>query len=322
MKVILFGSSGFVGKALLDVLVVHDHLSITCVTRNKDNTSLRTQTNLSYIECDLLNPKIDFRSLISGYDFIINCVGEVVDEDLMESVNYKLVQSLVDCIVNNNLKIRLIQLSSVGCYGAVEESHGHKTMITEESQLVPHGMYEVTKARADIYIQKRLDGLDCDGSYTIIRPTIVFGPDMKNNSLRQLGVLVKKGVFFYTGKQNSIVNYIHVEDVAQSILLCIQKKLESKNQVFIVSNDCSQKELINGIADCFKVKKPFIRFPRRFVFFITKILEKFSPSFPLTQSRVRYLSSQIHYSNSKIQKQLDFYPAKNVEDHICQVYEK
>lgn len=320
-KILLLGCSGFIGKRVLKILLSSHSGLITCTTRSAGTLKNSLDQSITVVECDLLAEDFDFFGLIKDFEVVINCIGELKDESKMHETNFNLVKKLTDVITSNELSIHYIHLSSVGCYGAVENNFGKKVLVDETASEVPVGVYENTKTLADNYVIANFSN-NSHGSYTIIRPTIVFGKDMPNNSVRALGEVVKNHRFFYIGSQQAVSNYIHVDDVAASIVLSLKKRGASKNQLFIVSNDCAQKDVINAFARFFKVKEPSLRFPLWLVIIVTKIMQSIWSSSPLTLSRVRYLSSQIHYSNSKIQKQLGFYPARRIEDDICQVYEK
>ena len=60
-------------------------------------------------------------------------------------------------IILNELKMphkRLIQISSVGCYGATTRFKGLSHIVTEHEIEKPVGLYEETKTKADDYIRK------------------------------------------------------------------------------------------------------------------------------------------------------------------------
>jgi len=320
-KILLLGCSGFIGKRVLNLLLSSQSGLITCTTRSADVLRNDLDQSVNVLECDLLAQDFDFLYLIKDYDVVINCIGELRDESKMHATNFDLVKKLADAIIGNDLSIRYIHLSSVGCYGAVENNLGKKVLISENSSEAPVGMYENTKTLADNYLKEQFSNSSY-GSYTVIRPTIVFGKNMPNDSIRALGGAVKNHRFFYVGRQTAISNYIHVDDVAESIVLSVKNLDASKNKMFIVSNDCEQKIVINAFAQFFKVKEPFLRLPLWLAVLMAKVVQRLWASSPLTLSRVRYLSSQIHYSNSKIKKELGFYPAKLIKNSICQVYEK
>jgi len=83
---------------------------------------------------------------------------------------------------------------------------GWSRAVTEDTELNPVGEYEQTKAVSDWLILEaaRRDVV----APTIIRPSIVFGADMPNPSLRQLADVVRRGLFFHVGHRDAVATYI------------------------------------------------------------------------------------------------------------------
>jgi nucleoside-diphosphate-sugar epimerase len=170
-------------------------------------------------------------------------------------------------------KIHWIQLSSVGAYGMGNEGDYSIRRITESSPHSPDNMYERTKTLADELILEA--GLCGYINYTILRPSAVFGIKMPNNSLRQLVKVVKSRYFFYIGDGDGILNYIHVDDVCNAIIKCLFNEA-AKNQIFNLSNDCTQKDLITSIARLSGIQSPNLHINRTFLLLLVKILDSVS----------------------------------------------
>jgi len=240
-----------------------------------------SDTRLFWVELDLLDPEADIASLILSSDVVINCVGELNNSKMMREVNFELVKRIVDPLLTTQKKMHLIQLSSVGCYGAIARYRGKRVVINEASEERPIGEYEHTKTLADDYIREKITNYTNNIGFTIIRPTNVFGDNMKSDALRGLAGAVKKGRFFYIRDRKSVSTYVHVCDVASLILLCINNQEHSKNEVFIAADDSLQVNVINAFAVYFKVKKPQVVIPEFVVRVLSFIALKVSPSFPL-----------------------------------------
>ncbi|QCU89567.1 NAD-dependent epimerase/dehydratase family protein [Thiomicrorhabdus sediminis] len=313
-KVLVLGGNGFLGKSVVHALNLSDtDYQITVVTRNK-------QKNLSvnYLECDLLDATVDFVDLLSGYDVVINCVGELKDESLMEAKNFGLVEKVVVALIKLDRPAHLIHISSVGCYGAVENSNGKVLTIKEDAIEEPSNLYEKTKKKADDYI-RALDIENGSVSYTILRPTIIYGPGMPNESLRNLGNFVRSKKFFFIGDKKAIANYIHVDDVALAVSLAIEHPI-AKGRVYIVSDDTTQLELICSFANYFGVKVPRLVIPKSVVIFCLSVINTLGVPFPLNNSRVDYLTSKVFFSHEKISKELGFKAQKTIKNDLGKIY--
>lgn len=316
MNVLLLGASGFVGSVVLKKLLEAENVSITCVTRDIANKDIYSNSRLFWVELDLLDAEADISSLILNSDIIINCVGELNSFEMMREVNFELVKRIVDLLLETQKNTHFIQLSSVGCYGAITRYRGKQMVINEGSEERPIGEYEQTKTLADNYIKEKITNLVENVTFTIIRPTNVFGENMKSDALRSLASFVKQGKFFYIRDRKSISTYVHVLDVASLILLCANNQEHSKNEVFIASDDSLQVNIINAFVAYFKVKKPNVVVPEFMIRVLSSIIIKVFPGLPLTQARIDSLASRVSFSNDKAKSKLGFCPEFPLETNV------
>ena len=68
MKVLVLGSTGFVGKNLVKKLI-NTNYNVKLTSRKKNNNEIK---NTEIIEMDLLDPDLNFKKLIDNCDTIIN----------------------------------------------------------------------------------------------------------------------------------------------------------------------------------------------------------------------------------------------------------
>lgn len=316
MNISITGINGFIGKRLTEYLTKHG-VKIKALVRNKKLKSI--DPDIEYIYGDLLHQET-IPPLLDNCDIFINCAAEIKNQELMFDINVESTRKLLDiarkrfiCYGN---KIHWIQLSSVGAYGMGSEGDYSIRRINESSPHSPDNVYERTKTLADELILEA--GLSGYITYTLLRPSAVFGRNMPNNSLRELIKVVKSGYFFYIGDGNGILNYIHVDDVCNAIIKCLFNDA-AKNQVFNLSNDCTQKDLITSIARLSGVRSPSLHINRTILLLTTKILEPFV-RLPLTRSRIRSLTSKNIYCTDKIEKILNLKPEYNVTQRIVDLF--
>lgn len=108
MKVLLFGATGFTGKAVLHALLANNHI-VTALVRSKDRVG-NAHPNLKIIEGDVLDQDL-INSAVEGQDAVINCIGKNKGStnDLISSVTAKIISAMEEKKVD-----RLIALSNVG----------------------------------------------------------------------------------------------------------------------------------------------------------------------------------------------------------------
>lgn len=311
MKVLVLGANGFIGRSFVNKLIGHGIL-VRALTR----TDLKDiKGSVEVVVGDLTSEDFDFKALLYGCDIVVNCAGETRDEALMYALHVQATINLLEavsflCLAGK--RIHWVQLSSVGAYGSSKESR----VVTEETPANPSGAYEVTKTMADTLIMACNKNLGF--SYTILRPSNVFGRDMTNESLRQLGSIVKKRIFFFIGFSPSIATYIHVDDVVSALFLCVIDS-RAKGHIFNVSNDCRLKELIAGISEALGVPPPRLTLPEhpvRIGLAVAATLFKL----PVTQKRIDALVRRTTYPTDKLYNVLGFYPKKPVSTAIREIY--
>jgi len=108
MKVLLFGATGFTGKAVLPELLEKGH-NVTALVRSKQKVKI-SHPNLKLIEGNVLDRELMNRAM-QGQEAVINCLGKNKgsDKNLLSSFTEKVIKSM-----NQNKVSRLIALSNVG----------------------------------------------------------------------------------------------------------------------------------------------------------------------------------------------------------------
>lgn len=318
MKVLVTGGAGFIGARLVDALCSAGY-SVRVLSR-KPSLSIASQTSaLEIVQGDLLDESCDLTKFVQGCSVVFNCAGELHDESLMEALHVastkRLIQACKTVSASSGRVMHWVQLSSVGAYGPVTDKPNTKRVVTEETIAAPANQYETTKTRADELIVAA--AADDAFTYTILRPSNVYGPGMPNNSIRQWAKLIQKRMFFYIGQPDAIATYVHVDDVVSCLVLCGSDP-RARNEVFNISNDCPQIELVTAMAQALEVPPPALRLPESLVRGIAFIFSGLK-SFPVTRSRINALVSRTHYPTDKLRVILDYQPEKDVSKTISDV---
>lgn len=314
MLVLLTGAKGFIGSQLLLRLCASGH-KVRVVTRTSFESNL---SGVEVVHADLTSAGINYDSLVSGCDVVFNCAGEIRDEELMQSLHVDATERLVAAanrLACKERPVHFVQLSSVGAYGP---ARGAVRVVNEQTEENPQGTYEETKTIGDSLVVKNRD--NAFFSYAILRPSNVFGQCMTNNSLRQLGRIVDKGLFFYIGtaKKDAVATYIHVDDVVTALMLCGFNP-RAKGEVFNLSNDCALSDLINGMADAQHVARPKASLPEAPLRMMVRIANRFL-RLPVTQARVDALVSRTTYPSTKMRETFGFVPEREVPVAIGELF--
>lgn len=103
----------------------------------------------------------------------------------------------------------IVFTSSISVYGPSE------TMKTEDSPPAPVSDYGHSKLQAERIHENWLDG-GAERKLTVLRPAVVFGAGEFGNFTR-LAKLLKKGIFIYPGRRDTIKSCIYVDDLLQAM---------------------------------------------------------------------------------------------------------
>jgi nucleoside-diphosphate-sugar epimerase len=286
------GGTGFIGKKLVSRLTQQGD-SVRLLTRSLPASQL---SSVEIRRCDLLTAKIsDLAELLEGVDVLYHCAGQLTNAQTMQMLHVDGTQKLVEA-ASGRIK-HWVQLSSVGVYGRANDG-----LLTEKSALQPVGLYEMTKAESDQIV---IDASHQGGfSYSVLRPSNVFGGAMTNQSLFGMIAMLDRGMFFYIGEPGASANYIHVDNVIEGLIRCATMKA-ARGQVFNLSDYCTLEEFVSTIARKLGCNEPWLRLPEVVARLIGKTLGKM-PHFPLTNSRVDALVNRSQYSIELIQRELGY----------------
>ena len=291
MQVAITGATGFIGSLLLD-----RHVSmgdkVRVLTRDEKKIGLRGK-NVEIFQGGINTANLE--DFVRGVDILYHCAAEISDEGRMWEVNYFGTKRLLNTALGN-VK-RWVQLSSVGVYGVQESG-----VITEKCTESPSGSYEVSKASADRLVN--LLNKDDRIEVVILRPTNVYGPTMRNQSLFQMVSMIDKGLFFYIGEKSFTSHYINVSDVVEALLLC-GLQVNAAGKTYNLSCDGTIEDLVNAISAGLCKIPPNRKIPLILANTIAHFFS-FIRNFPLSKSRVAALTSRVRYSSELITQDLGF----------------
>jgi len=223
-KVFISGSTGFIGKRLIES--ISSNCSVRVLSRKK-------QPNRETVICDLQSDVIPDDAL-DDIDVVFHLAGFAHDmrdaskiEDLYYKVNVSATIRLAEFAVQAGVK-RFVFVSSVKAGG----SSISEKCINENDQGDPEGVYGKTKRDAELALLKI--GKESGMHVSIIRPSLVYGPNAKGN-LKLMLSGIKNGWFPplpETGNQRSMV---HVDDLVRAILL-VAKDERANGEIFIATD--------------------------------------------------------------------------------------
>lgn len=303
MIVAVTGGTGFIGKKLVARLVERRD-TVRLLTRTPAASEYSSRVEIH--ECDLLTAGANqLSAILDGVDVLCHCAGQLTNAQAMRALHVDATRKLVDAAAGR--VAHWVQLGSVGVYGPV-----HGGAVTEETALNPAGEYEITKTESDRIV---IEGASQGGySYTVLRPSNVFGAGMSNSSLFGMIAMIDHGLFFYIGRPGASANYIHVDNVAEGLIRCATMEA-ARNRIFNLSDHRTLEQFAGAMAEALGRPAPRLRIPRPVAYLAAATLGKL-PGFPLTLSRVAALTNHASYPISRIQRELDYRNVISMEEGL------
>lgn len=288
--ILLTGASGFIGGAFLRQ-AIEKQWRLRVLSRKSEDALI--QDGIEVVKGDLANT-IDWAKAVQGVEVVVHAAAEIEQSELMHVVNVLGPKRLLEAAINAGVK-RWVQLSSTGSYGPILSG-----LVSEDFPDNPSNSYEVSKTNFDEILKQagKAHGIEI----CIVRPSNVYGPGMRNQSIQRMLDAIQKNLFVFIGSEGASANYVHVKDVVQALDLCVSHP-RAANQTYIVSAWETLEEMVSGLAMGAGITSPSRRVPLGFATFIAKAM-KCWPSWPLTPNRIQAMSLRSRYSTKKIESEL------------------
>ena len=297
MKALVTGATGFIGLKLIKSLEDCGY-SIRILSRNN---------NLDYDTaiCDLQNEKIP-ESALDSVDVIFHLAGHAHDlasDSIQEKIYYDVnlggTVKLIKIAVQKKVR-QFIYVSSVKAGGVP----GFGVCASENDQGEPEGIYGKTKREAELKLLKI--GEESDIYLSIIRPSLVYGPNVKGNLQLMLSG-IKKGWFLPLPETNNKISMIHVDDLVRAILLVADDD-RANGEIFIATDGTpySSREIYNFMCSALGKPNPKWSVPKSF-FDMASLIN------PRIRYKLNKLLGDKCYSSAKLEA-LGFKAKKSLKD--------
>jgi len=236
LTTLITGATGFIGRRL-----------ISAVDGEIRVLSRAVHSDLETVICDLQSSVISDNTLDS-IDTVFHLAGFAHDMrdpskivDLYYKINVSATVQLAELAVKSGVK-RFVFVSSVKAGGISTP----KKCINENDQIDPEGIYGKTKREAELRLLKI--GKESGMHISIIRPSLVYGPDVKGN-LKSMLLGVEKGWFPPLPETGNKRSMIHVDDLVRAILLVADDD-RANGEIFIATDGTphSSREIYNAMC--------------------------------------------------------------------------
>ena len=286
LKVLVTGIQGFIGSRFLEYN--HDRYDLMPV-------SMRT-VNLDALE-------------LHGVHAIVHFAGKAhemnaIDDRIYFDINYNLTKQLADRAKAHGVP-QFIFISTVKVYG--EES---EEVLTESSDCAPEDAYGKSKLQAEIYLRSIQSNTF---QVAIVRPPLVYGPNVKGNMIRFLK-LAEKNIPLPFGNMHNKRSMVFIDNLVELINRIIDLRASG---IFVAGDrePLSTEHLIRQMRTSMGKKHRLIDIP----IVVRGILKKIRPSLH------KRLFQSFVISNEATNTALNFSPPYSSDHGIEQMvrwYEK
>lgn len=310
-NILITGGSGFLGINMIRYLLKNGVKNI--VNLDIEEFNYPEKSKIKSIKGDIRDKKI-IKKAMKGIDYVIHSAAALplYTKEEIFSTDINGTRNLLEEASKNNIK-RFIHISSTAVYG-IPDHHP----LLEDDKLEGVGPYGEAKIKAEEECLK----FKKKGMITpIIRPKSFIGPE-------RLGVFAllydwaKDGKNFpMIGSGNNRYQFLDVEDLCESIWLCMTLDEKKVNDTFNIGakDFTTMKEDYQAVLNEAGFGKKIIPFPATPVIWVLRILEFLKLS-PLYKWVYETASKDSFVSIEKAQKRLGFKPKFSNKDALIRNY--
>ena len=298
------GATGFVGATLVKSLKTKG-MTVHAVNRR----ICKTEADVDFFVGDF-GSDTNFLEALIGCDVVIHLAARVhIMKESSENPAAEFTKTNVlgtECLAKQALQAgvkRFIYISSIKVNGETTE---YGQPFTELDKPLPTDSYGISKYNAEQSLFNLTKQTKMD--LVIIRPPLVFGPNVKANFGSMLRA-IKFGFPLPLGAIHNKRSFVYVENLISLILCCIEHPAAS-NQIFLVSdgNDLSTTELIIACAKVFNQKARLLPISKSWIKVGAAILNR--------KNTAQRLCDNLQVDISKAEILLGWTPPISIEDGL------
>ncbi|MHA1638285.1 MAG: NAD-dependent epimerase/dehydratase family protein [Candidatus Thorarchaeota archaeon] len=314
MKVLLTGTTGFLGRKLAKRLIEAEHDVIALVRSSSNTAGLDEKIELR--EGDLLNVET-LETAVKDAEVVIHLAAYFdfypSDKELLYRVNVEGTNNLMNACVGSAVS-RFIYCSTTETIGPVRFPPGN-----EDTELSPAFDYAKSKILAEQSIRKISE--DTNIPHIILRPTGILGEGDMYTAYELIKAINDSAIPMLAGDGEKRIMYTHVDDIVDGFMAALESK-SAINQTIILCPDhpMTYSDLITFIGNALGVKPPTRRVPTRLaklgMSLMSPIKNRGRTTFLWHAQTVQSMDEERFYTNDKAKKLLGWKPKHTMQEGL------
>lgn len=314
MKVLITGSSGFIGSRLAATCQELGHSVIATAQENTEIEKVRNgwlrQAGVDVRLINLNDPAALGESL-QGCDAVFHLAAAQheanVPDQYFRDVNVEGTRTLLQASVDAGVG-RFVHGSTIGVYGSALAGELDETSPTE-----PDNIYAVTKLEGEGVVREFGKQIPV----SIIRISETYGPgDLR---LLKLFRAIKKRSFFVIGSGRNIHQLIYVDDLVRGMLAAAEKPSAVGTEIVLAGSErLTTAQMCDYVAKAVGTPLPKLRVPLWPFNIAAIVLEGVCRPLgiqpPLHKRRLDFFRKSFFFDIGKAAERLDFTPAVSFEE--------
>lgn len=222
MKILITGSSGFIGSFIVEE-ALRRGMEVWAAVRPTSSRRYLQDGRIHFVELDLSSEaRLTEQLRPHRFDCVVHAAGatKCLHKADFFRINTEGTRHLVEALRTLRMPLRrFVYLSSLSVFGAIHEQQPYED-IAEGDTPQPNTAYGESKLLAEQYLASVPVGEDWPGA-VILRPTGVYGPRERDYFL--MAKSIKRHVDFAVGYQRQDITFVYVKDVVQAVFLAIER---------------------------------------------------------------------------------------------------
>lgn len=298
IRVFVTGANSLLGTNLIHLLLDRGYL-VKALIRDKSRYKGKVSPSLQWIVGDLFN---DFTKELEVVDYVVH-IAAITCQNMLyysdyQKVNVNATVQLFHAAARCNVKkfVFVSTANTIG-YGSSEEPGNESNQFREPFN---HSFYAKSKKEAEEYLLNHKHMMET----IIVNPTFMLGSyDTKPSSGKIILMGWKRKVIFYPpgGK-----NFVHVEDVAEGILRCLENGCNGERYILSGEN-LSYQDFFRKLNVTANQNPIMIKIPGLILLgigWIGELLRCLGIKTNLSLVNMKILRTKNYYSNQKSVREL------------------